>query len=86
MENINVESGREPLDGIMCQTLCISCIDTIELKARATFDCEMFAGIQVTYWQGDDMDARASIDSIFDLLFEEVFKTREINQEKSVIN
>lgn len=56
--------------------LLISVTDTVMVKARVTFDCEIFQGYQVTYWQDDDTDVIERVNSIFDLLFEEVLKQK----------
>ncbi len=63
-------------------TLSIVCADSIDVKARFTFDYEIFEGYQVTYWQDDDEDVEERINSIFGILFDEVLKNRK-NTEKS---
>ena len=60
--------------------LVVDCLDNINVKARVTFDCEIFQGYYVTYWQDDDTDVIERVNSIFDLLFEEVLKTSEIKK------
>ena len=58
--------------------LSINLTDEIGVKARVTFDYEIFQGYQVTFWQDDDTDVIERVNSIFDLLFEEVLKTNKI--------
>ena len=56
--------------------LSVFCFDEIEVRARVTFDSCMVEGIQVTYWMDDAPDVEERINSMFDILFEEVIKTR----------
>ncbi len=63
-------------------TLTISCFDTIEVKARVTFDAETVDGIQITYWMDDDRDIKDRVNKIFDYLFDEIFKVEEEDYKK----
>ena len=47
-----------------------------------TFDSCLVEGIQITYWQDDDEDMEARIESVFAMLFEEVIKTRNLSRNK----
>jgi hypothetical protein len=61
--------------------LSVFCFDAVKVCARVTFDSCMFEGIQVTFWQDDAPDLEDRINDMFDILFEEVIKTREkVNQ------
>lgn len=60
--------------------LKILCIDRIVIKDKVTFDSCIIQGVQVTYWMDDDIDIEERINTIFDILFEDVLKTRSINQ------
>ena len=57
--------------------LSVFCFDTVDVKARVTFDSETVDGIQITYWMDDDRDIEKGINCMFDLLFNEVYKTIE---------
>lgn len=63
-------------------TLSIFCVDTVTIKDKMTFDSCTVDGVQVTYWQDDDEDIEKRIDSIFEMLFEEVIKTRNLCRNK----
>jgi hypothetical protein len=81
MNNTNISVGPE-----QNITLSIICVDTIEVKARVTFDSEVVDGIQVTYWMDDDSEILRRIDKMFDYLFEEVLRINESVQKNSSIN
>ncbi len=72
--------------------LSISCCDTIDVRARMTFDSEYIPSVgrqpscQITYWADDVQDERDPISAIFELLFEEVLKTRKEGEETVTIN
>lgn len=66
--------------------LKILCIDTIVIKDKVTFDSCIIQGVQVTYWMDDVEDVEVRINTIFDIFFEDVLKTRNINQDKAVMN
>lgn len=59
------------------KTLSVFVHDLIDVRARVTFDSCMFEDIQVTYWFDDAPDVEERINGMFDILFEEVIKTRE---------
>jgi hypothetical protein len=67
------------------KTLEVFCSDSIGVKARTTFDSCEVEGIQITYWQDDD-DIDERIDSLFDMFFDEVIKTRILSREKIIRN
>ncbi len=58
--------------------LLVELHDHVDVKARVTFDYEIFQGYQVTFWQDDDTDVIKRVNSIFDLLFEEVLKQEKL--------
>ncbi len=61
------------------KTLSIFCTDSIELRARVTFDAIEVGGVRVTYWQPEAPDSVESIlDDMFSILFEEVVKARKV--------
>ena len=64
------------------KTLSIFCSDSVGVKAKMTFDSCLVEGIQITYWQDDDEDMEARIESVFAMLFEEVIKTRNLSRNK----
>jgi hypothetical protein len=69
-------------------TLSVFCSDTVGVKARVTFDSCVTQGIQCTFWMDDeDADVEERINSMFDILFEEIFKTMKNEEElKNQIN
>ena len=85
MENTNLSFTRDYAFLKEGGTLSINCFDSIEVRARVTFDSEIVEGFQVTYWQDDDNDVEQKIRSIFTLLFEEVIKTRESSKKSNDI-
>ncbi|MFA5751053.1 MAG: hypothetical protein WCX79_04390 [Candidatus Paceibacterota bacterium] len=68
------------------KTLEVFCSDSIGVKARTTFDSCKIEGVQITYWQDDDNDIDERIDSVFDMLFDEVIKTRILSRKKEIKN
>jgi hypothetical protein len=63
--------------------LSIFCVDSIEVKARVTFDgCEI-DGFQLTNWPDELTDGDIGINSIFDVFFKDMIKSRNkpIDQE-----
>ena len=64
------------------KTLSIFCSDSVGVKAKMTFDSCLVEGIQITYWQDDDEDMEARIESVFAMLFEEVIKTKNLSRNK----
>ena len=66
------------------KTLSISCYDTVDVRARMTFDSEDVQGLHITYWMDDDADIEARISSIFAMLFEEVIKTKDLDSGKLI--
>ncbi len=82
MEEMNknyVNGLEEETEG---KTLSIFCSDSVGVKAKMTFDSCLVEGIQITYWQDDDEDMEARIESVFAMLFEEVIKTRNLSRNK----
>ena len=69
------------IDGVEGETLSISCIDSLEVKARVTFNSCVIDGLRLTYWYEPE-DSQQVIDDIFGLLFEEVERIREERQSK----
>jgi hypothetical protein len=65
--------------------LSIFSFDSLEVRARVTFDSYIFQGVQVTYWMDDasNENIEKTINNIFDILFEEMIRNRKLN--KSVI-
>ena len=57
-------------------TLSIFCTDTIAVEARMTFSEFLVPGLKITYWFEEAEDYQQRIDSIFDIIFDEVFKTK----------
>ena len=80
----NTNSDIELYNKSKSDTLSVSCFDSIEVKARVTFDFIIFKGIQVTYWMDDDEEIKQRINGIFDLIFEELIKNKTINQNEMV--
>ena len=66
--------------------LSIFVMDNVVAKARVTFDSEMFQGMKVVYWMGDEGDTVQRIENIFDILFEEVLKTRNVMEMEEIKN
>ncbi|GEM_PF-4424575 len=66
------------------ETLSIFCVDTINVKARMTFDSCTVKGVSVTYWMDDDEDLEERVDAIFSVLFDEVIKSRGSNKKAVV--
>lgn len=63
--------------------LSIFCVDSLEVRARVTFDSSVVQGIRVTYWQPEAPDSiEYVLEDIFGILFEEVVKTRAGNWVK----
>ncbi|MCX6752436.1 MAG: hypothetical protein NTZ87_02955 [Candidatus Nomurabacteria bacterium] len=80
-ENQNYVDGLEKESE---KILSVFCSDSIDVRARVTFDSYVFEGIQVTFWQDDAPDLVERVNSMFDILFEEVIKTREVSRNKLV--
>ena len=64
------------MEKINNDVLSVSCSDSIEVRARVTFDSCVVDGIQVTFWMDDIKNMEARVDKIFEILFEEVIKNR----------
>ncbi len=64
------------------KTLPISFADSVEAKAGVPLDSSVIQGVQVTFVMDDDKDIVERINDVFDILFEEVLKTRDINRGK----
>lgn len=62
--------------------LSIFCVDSLEVKARVTFNSCVIDDLRLTYWYEEPEDSQQVIDDIFDLLFEEVERIREENKAK----
>lgn len=61
------------------KVLSVSCADSLEVKARVTFDSSVVDGIRLTYWEPEVPDSVESIlDDMFSILFEEVVKARKV--------
>jgi hypothetical protein len=63
------------------ETLSICCFDTIETRARVTFDACEINGMNITYWMDDSKDVQERIKSIFAILFEDMIKNMVSNQK-----
>ena len=77
MTEIDKKDVNWPEEPVKNEFLEVSCIDILEVKARVTFDSEMFQGIQVTYWVEDETKLQERLEKTFDLLFDEVLKMIE---------
>jgi len=82
MEKIDKMVSFGPKELPVSSILSVDCFDTIEAKARVTFDAETVDGIKITYWMDDDKDIKDRVNKIFDYFFEEVFKVDEIVETK----
>ena len=82
MEEMNKNYGNGLEEETEGKTLSIFCSDSVGVKAKMTFDSCLVEGIQITYWQDDDEDMEARIESVFAMLFEEVIKTRNLSRNK----
>ncbi|MCR4334746.1 MAG: hypothetical protein NUV47_03420 [Patescibacteria group bacterium] len=58
------------------EILSIFCSDSVNVKARVTFDECMIGKVHVTYWMENAKDYQQRIDDVFDILFDEVIKNR----------
>jgi len=76
MEKIN----QNYLGELENKVLSVFCYDSIDIRARVTFDSCLVEDVQITYWMDDAPDAKERINNMFDFLFEEVIKNRQINQ------
>ena len=74
MKNIN--NIDELKDELECDTLSVFCFDSVDVQSRVTFDFSWVQDVQVTYWMEDSADVELRINGVFDILFEEVIKTR----------
>ncbi|MFZ2522517.1 MAG: hypothetical protein WAX44_03350 [Minisyncoccia bacterium] len=82
------EENKNYMDGSDRGVLHVLCVDTMDIKARVTFNSEVVQGVYVTYWAEDTEVAEKQLDKIFSIFFEEVLKTRGMNEnsrEKSQI-
>lgn len=70
------------IGGVEDGTLSIFCVDSVEVKARVTFNSRVIDGLRLTYWYEEPEYSQQIIDDIFDLLFEEVERVREENRAK----
>ncbi|MFA6273625.1 MAG: hypothetical protein WC662_00510 [Candidatus Paceibacterota bacterium] len=68
---------------IQNKILSVSVFDSVDVKARVTFDSCVVDGIQITFWM-DEEDVEERINSMFDILFKEVLKKRD--SEKLIIS
>ena len=82
MEEMNKNYGNGLEEETEGKTLSIFCSDSVGVKAKMTFDSCLVEGIQITYWQDDDEDMEARIESVFAMLFEEVIKTKNLSRNK----
>ena len=74
------------IGGVEGETLSISCFDSLEVKARVTFDSCVIQGIRVTYWQPEAPDSMENVlEDIFGILFEEVVKARRMKLLESEV-
>ena len=64
--------------------LSIFCVDFLEVKNKVTFDSSVVQGMHVSYWMEDD-NVEERINNAFDILFEEVIKTRNVGKNKDNI-
>lgn len=83
MKEIQNHAGvGSPNEGI----LSIFCVDSLEVKARVTFDSSVVQGIRVTYWQPEAPDSMENVlEDIFGILFEEVVKARRMKLLESEV-
>ena len=68
------------------ETLLIFCFDSVGVKARVTFDSEIFQGMKVVYWMEEEGDTVRLVENIFDILFEEVLKTKKVIEMEEIKN
>jgi len=80
MKNIDKDYVGGLKDGLDVGTLSVFCFDSVNVQARVTFDSRLVQDVQVTFWMEDTPDMELRINGIFDILFEEVIKTRELCQ------
>jgi hypothetical protein len=83
MEEININYVDE-LDESGNKILSVFCSDSVGVKDRTTFDSFVVDGIQFTFWMDDDEDAVERVNSMFDILFEEMVKDRGESETKVV--
>ena len=70
------------IGGVAGKSLSIFCVDSVDVKARVTFNSCIIDGLRLTYWYEEPEDSQQVIDDMFCLLFEEVERIREENQAK----
>lgn len=58
------------------QTLFVSCVDSVNVVDKSTFDSCVFKGIHVTFWMEDEEEVTERTNRMFDALFDEVAKSR----------
>jgi len=86
MNKINKNDNNKLKDEQENRILSIFCSDMVGVSARVTFDSCTIDGIQVTFWMDEDEDIKERVNNMFDILFEEVVKSREkISKKQSVI-
>jgi len=64
------------------QVLSIFVEDSISLVDRVTFDSCTLEGVQVTFWMEPPGDSTKILESIFDMIFDEMFERGNTNQAK----
>ena len=72
----------DELDESGNKILSVFCIDTLEVKARVTFDSCLVDGIQFTFWMDDNEDMVERVNRMFDILFEEMVKDMREREAK----
>lgn len=77
MKNIEVihKAKEEAL-----QPLLVSCVDTVDVYDRTTFFAYMFKNLRITYWYEEAEDEDERVAGMFDILFKEVMRRREIGK------
>jgi hypothetical protein len=90
MNNINIESDKNDVlkngDAQNVPSLSIFCVDSMDVKARVTFDgCEI-DGFQLTNWFDELTEEDTGIDAVFEVLFKHIVKSRNESDEQKNIN
>ncbi len=66
--------------------LSIFCVDTLQIKARVTFDECTHRGVHITFWSEETEESTKILDDVFDILFDEVMKMRRMEQGRGETN
>ena len=70
---------------ITAATLLIFCSDTISVSDRVTFCSYDDKGFHITHWFEDANDSNLRLESMFNVLFEEMLKQKTLPLEKQNI-